>query len=305
MSKYFGIREKCPACNSSDIAEIKSVPYEEPVLKEYLMEFYASTGGGDYKYLSAANFALDKCLSCGLVYQKEIPGEELSAILYDIWIDKNVTLERQKHKDLNYFLCVAQEITSIIEYFGETPGKLKMLDFGMGWGNWCRMAKGFGCHASGMELSLERIKSALESGIEIIDWEELPNRNFHFINTDRVFEHLPEPLKTLSHLAKGLSSNGVIKINVPEGTDIEKAINAWDWKAPRDSELTLNAISPLEHLNCYSRNTLLKMAYESGLELVKIPKSSKIIPPNPSCWAQNRTASSSHWGDTYLFFKKR
>ncbi len=302
---HFISRNDCPACGSVTVSSLVSVPYSSREIKSYLTDFYASTGGPDYKYLDPANFALDKCADCRLVFQREIPGDGLSQVLYDKWIDKEVTRERQKNKDLNYFLCVAQEVVSLIEHFKRIPNTLRFLDFGMGWGNWCRMAKGYGCHASGMELSEERIIAAKECGIKIVPWDDVPGSSFDFINTDRVFEHLPAPLDTLVYLAKGLAKNGLVKINVPDGAGIEKAIDAWNWNAPRDSELTLNAVSPLEHINCYGKSTLVKMAEKAGLELVNISKSSKIIPPIPSCWAQNGTATASYWGDTYLFFEKK
>ncbi len=298
-------RKICPACGSGAVSNLVSVPYDSSEIKDYLAGFYASTGGVDYKYLDSENFALDKCADCALVFQREIPGDELSQILYDEWIDKEITKTRQQNKDLNYFLCVAQEIVSLIEHFDRIPSSLRFLDFGMGWGNWCRMAKGFGIHADGMELSEERIIAAKESGIRITDWNDLPGSGYDFINTDRVFEHLPEPLDMLKHLASGLAGNGLIKINVPEGLGIEKAIAAWNWNAPRDSELTLNAVSPLEHLNCYQKDTLIRMAGCAGLEPVNLRKSQSVKAAKNSCWAQNKTATNDYWGDTYLFFRKK
>ena len=41
--------------------------------------------------------------------------------------------------------------------------------------------------------------------------------------------------------------------------------------SPKGSKRSLNAVSPLEHINCFNRNSLIIMAYKAKLELVKIP----------------------------------
>ena len=66
------------------------------------------------------------------------------------------------------------------------------------------MAKGFGCESYGTELSEERIKYASSNGIKVIAWNEIPKHSFNFINTEQVFEHIPNPLDTLIYLKDAL-----------------------------------------------------------------------------------------------------
>ncbi|MEZ4663629.1 MAG: class I SAM-dependent methyltransferase [Caldilineaceae bacterium] len=145
------------------------------------------------------------------------------------------------------------------------------MDFGMGWGKWALMAKAFGCKSYGAELSAERIAYAESNGISVLQWDEMPNQDFDFINTEQVFEHIPEPLPTLKHLASALKPTGLIKISVPTANNISGRLRRMDWDTPKKAKLSLNPVAPLEHINFYRRSSLVKMAEKAGLEEVQIP----------------------------------
>lgn len=66
-----------------------------------------------------------------------------------------------------------------------------------------------------------------------MSWEEIPQHQFDFINTEQVFEHIPKPLETLRYLKKALKTNGVLKISVPTANDIEQRLEIMDWKIPK------------------------------------------------------------------------
>jgi 2-polyprenyl-3-methyl-5-hydroxy-6-metoxy-1,4-benzoquinol methylase len=145
------------------------------------------------------------------------------------------------------------------------PGKLKFLDFGMGWGQWCRMAGAYGCTVFGSEMSHARIAHAISVGVKIVDWEDIPKYQFDFINVNQVFEHLVNPLETIFYLCNSLKPEGIVRISVPDGSDIKRRLEINDWTAPKNSQDSLNPIAPLEHLNCYSHTSLVHMAESAGL----------------------------------------
>jgi 2-polyprenyl-3-methyl-5-hydroxy-6-metoxy-1,4-benzoquinol methylase len=242
-------------------------------MKEYLDSFYSPLGEGvEFEYLQGSYYILNECKDCGLIYQEEIPNEFLMLKLYEQWIDPQVILEEHKNnRNARHFVWVAKEIANVIQYFDTIPGQLKFLDLGMGWGEWCLMAKGLGCDVYGTEISQARIDYAKASGIKVVSWEEIPNHQFDFINTEQVFEHLADPLETLVHLKRALKPDGVIRINVPNGWDIKRRLEIWDWKAPVGSENSLNLVAPFQHINCYTYEVLVKMGQRAGLEVVVIP----------------------------------
>jgi len=192
--------------------------------------------------------------------------------LYEEWIDPIQAFETHKSTfTLQDYLYYAQEIISIIAYFKTKPSQLKFLDYGMGWGTWSKLVKAFGCQSCGTELSESRIRYAETERISIIAWEELPNHTFHFINTEQVFEHLAEPFETLVYLRKCLHSNGLLKISVPNGANIKKRLKIGDWNAPKQSRNSLNPVAPLEHINCFTYKSIIKLADIAGFRRFKLP----------------------------------
>lgn len=223
-------------------------------------------------YLEKANYIIEECLKCGLIYQKEILNDFLMEKLYEEWINPQFVFEEEERTfDLDYYARYAQEIGIIIAFFNKIPTQLNFLDFGMGWGKWLKMANSFGVNSFGTELSQTRINYAKSFGIKVIVWEELINYKFDFINTEQVFEHIPNPLETLLLLKKMLKPGGVIKISVPNGSDIKRRLKLADWSAKKGTKNSLNAISPLEHINCFNYDSIMSMADKAGLKRVKIP----------------------------------
>jgi 2-polyprenyl-3-methyl-5-hydroxy-6-metoxy-1,4-benzoquinol methylase len=141
---------------------------------------------------------------------------------------------------------------------------VRVLDFGLGWSEWANMARAFGCHVVGSELSPARIEYARSIGIEIVEWHEIPKQRFHFINTEQVFEHLVDPLDTLKHLASALEDEGLIKVSVPDaGRALKTLEKKRSFKALSLSEAM--SITPLEHINCFEHHSLVAMAKNAGL----------------------------------------
>jgi len=271
-NQWFGERKKCPACTSAEFKTIYENALDKGPVKEYLDGFYSVQGMVEHEYLKGAQYVLCECNSCGLIFQRDIPNDQLMDRLYEHWLDPKKVFElNKKEEDLGYYARYAQEVMQIFSFLNKEPASVKILDFGMGWAKWAMMVKAFGGDAYGMELSKERIEYAKANGIKVINWDEVPNHQFDLINTEQVFEHIPEPLETLKHLSKGLRSGGLIKISVPTANDIERRLKVMDWKAPKGTANSLNAVSPLEHINYYRRRTFTEMAAKAGLKEVQIP----------------------------------
>lgn len=271
-NRNFFIRKSCPVCEANNFRVIYQNRFDEEPIKGYLKSFYESQGRVEFEYLVEANYILCECKDCGLIFQRDIPNDILMERLYEHWINPQKVLDQHLQQDgLGYYSNYAQEIMQIMAFIGKNPSSLSLFDFGMGWGKWAIMAKAFGCDSYGAEISFDRIEYAKANGIKIITWEEIPQQRYDFINTEQVFEHIPEPLQTLRHLKMALKTDGIIKISVPNTNDIERRLKNMDWKAPKGSRNSLNPVAPLEHVNCFRRATLEKMASEAGMKEVFIP----------------------------------
>jgi 2-polyprenyl-3-methyl-5-hydroxy-6-metoxy-1,4-benzoquinol methylase len=269
---YFEERKSCPACLGTKSEVLLDIPYSDEKLSNYLKAFYNSQGKIDLTFLISANYTLIKCLDCSLIYQKKIPDQKLSGILYEEWIDPSIASEKSKKHDLPYYKKHINEIVDIIEYFNRNPYELNFLDFGMGWSEWSRITLSMGVNTYGIELSQDRIQFAIKHHIEVLDYKNLPESFFDFINTEQVFEHIPNPFETLQDLTKSLKSGGVIKLSVPNGMYAERNIKMQNWETDKNDLESMNVVAPLEHINCYTTESLLIMAKKNGLELVKIRK---------------------------------
>lgn len=309
MTGYnFFEREQCPACGERSIHKIYSLPEGSLVLSNYLKDFYFDQGGVDVSLLKGWSYELYQCKTCTLTFQKNILGDELMRVLYEEWINPEITLEWSKKHPLSYYLNLVEEITLMVSYFGKQPYELKFLDFGMGWAEWCKVASALGCQAYGAELSARRRDHAAKHNIEVIDIDSASPNTFDCINTEQVFEHIPHPLRSLKKLKELLKPGGLIKISVPDGYQLAKLLLINNWQAPKGTADSLNVVAPLEHINCFNHKSLLTMAKRSGLSLVtslayrKYPRSVMDVLKNSfRHWYINKVRPNK---GTYLFFQK-
>ena len=82
---------------------------------------------------------------------------------------------------------------------------------------------------------------------------------------------MPDPFGTLEYLKNALEPKGLIKIGVPNGTGIEQKLRVMDWTAPRGTPHSLMTVHPLEHINCFNRQALLRMTTRAGLNPIALP----------------------------------
>jgi SAM-dependent methyltransferase len=271
-TQYFVERDKCPCCTSPNLSGVYESRFDTSPIKEYLEDFYAPQGGIDFDYLKGAVYSLVECGECELIFQKHILNDDLMEKLYEHWIDPSKAMQRHLEADFPDLYCFnAQEIMQIIAYFKKVPSSLQFLDFGMGWSEWALMAKGFGCDAYGSELSRKRIEYAQSKGVKVTTGKEMPPLRFDFINTEQVLEHIPNPLETLIELRESLKPNGILKVSVPHGWDMARRLRIMDWKSPKTSRNSLNPVAPLEHINCFQRRSITKMASLAGLREINMP----------------------------------
>lgn len=266
MNEYFTARRECPCCRSSVCIELYRASYCADPIREYLISFYSPQGKVEFEYLRDQDYVLVECADCGLVYQREIPNDFLMRKLYEEWIDPQKCFDLyERTRGILYFGNLSSEIVRIVSLLGKPPMDLDFLDFSMGWGHWCRVAMSFGCNVHGTEFSQARIDYAKSKGVTVIDYSEIANHRYDFINTEQVFEHLPDIRTTLTYLKGSLKPSGILKINIPDGWDVKRRLKKCDWSAPKGSFDSLNLVAPLEHINCFNHTSLIVLAREAGL----------------------------------------
>ncbi|TVQ64951.1 MAG: class I SAM-dependent methyltransferase [Balneolaceae bacterium] len=266
---YFKERNKCPGCHSESYKEIYESSYTETPIKDYLIDFYDPQGGVEFEYLEGEKYSLGECSFCGMIFQKFIPGDELMKRLYEVWIDPELArMDENRSHDFDFYSDYALELLQILSHFKNNPDEIEVFDFGMGWSKWLFMARAFGCVPYGSELSKERIDYAKSNGINVLSWDQIPDYSFDFINTEQVFEHISDPLETLQYLKQSLKPGGFLKVSVPPSGDIDARLRIMNWQAKKGTRKSLNAVAPLEHINCFKRDSIIEMGKIAGLKEV-------------------------------------
>ncbi len=279
----FTARTACPACREVDARCLYECRYDQAPIADYMRRYYEAIGFIEMERLLDATYRLLQCKGCGLVYQHEVPDDALLERLYEHWIDPELARTRDRQRrDLSFYSMYTQEILQLLTALGQHPREVRVLDFGMGWGDWASMARALGCETWGVEISRSRIEHARTLGIPVVDPGRLAFERFDLINAEQVFEHLPDPLETMRTLASALRPGGLLKVCVPNGRSIVRRLRRPDWSAPRDTRRSLHAVQPLEHLNCFDHAALVSMGRRAGLRVAMIPMATQF-------------ACSTHW----------
>jgi SAM-dependent methyltransferase len=266
MNRHFVTRGRCPACDHCSTSLLFSREYQEPRLRVALENFYAHVGRLDYNALLGAEFIIQSCQNCGLLFQREVPDNFLLSKLYEEWISPekararfHLTESKARQLELQYEVKVSLMLANA------NPRLSRLLDYGCGWGEWARAAQSFGFEVWGTELSASRRAACEQAGIKVVADFALPDAYFDVISADQVFEHLPNPSDTLVLLKSKLRQGGVVRIAVPNGLHTQDALKNFDRELRRPRLGRINPIAPLEHLNCFRTSSLVHLAGRAGL----------------------------------------
>lgn len=240
-------------------------------------------------------FAVAECLSCGLIFQGTVPTSAVLGELYGEWLGKNDPLAPSKPPmPLDYYTYMAQEIMQLVAYMQKRRGlsaRLRFLDYGMGWGNWAQMAQSFGVEVYGVELSPAKIAHGESLGIKMLLPEQLPSHRFDFICTEQVIEHVTHPRDMVASLTDLLAQGGLLKISVPDGSGTKAVLRSWKWEGAQARQDDIMPIHPMEHLNCFTPESLNKLAQGCGLKPVSLPLS--LVYAYTTDWSSARLAAKN------------
>ena len=286
-------RSQCPVCAASDADTVFQQPFADAGLMRFIDGFYHHRL--DMALLANDLYQIDKCRQCGCLFQVFVLNSAGQAALYGEWVDSLASLQKKQNAPTKLFRKYAGQLETIGRLLKRPPNQIEVLEFGIGWGYWSRMATAFGYNVQGLELSPERIDHARQLGVEVI--EALPDAGPHydFIYANQVFEHLEQPLETLKQLVERLKPQGLIYLRVPDGRGIENQLRRHGWRSE------LDAIHPLEHINCFTRKSLIKMAANAGLKPVQPPLRLDFS----RLWSGLKREINDRWLTTHIYFTQQ
>ena len=266
----FETRSACPACASSAVRTRYRSRFDAPPLAQLIRDHYSIDPG----ILSAGEYRLDQCRDCGTFFQVDVGDSALLSILYSRWVPDQEEPEKRYPgyvQDVQRPLLSrdGHELMAASSWLGVPLRELVTLDYGMGWGLWARIAARLGCRSHGTDLAEARMDFARRHGVVALTDEEIERERFHFINTDQLLEHVPDPRELVARLAAALRPGGILKVSVPSQLGVEQLIGRLAEGQDRVSHAEIMPVMPLEHLNCFTPQGLLALGSAAGLECVK------------------------------------
>ncbi|MCB9647842.1 MAG: class I SAM-dependent methyltransferase [Deltaproteobacteria bacterium] len=211
-------------------------------------------------------YVIAECVACGTLFQRDVPCEDLLNELYDVWI-----APRQPEDDRGYAFDVqhpalsrdGHELMSAAAHLGIPLDQMVVLDWGMGWAGWARVAASLGCRAHGYDIAQSRQDLAATYGVAP------DNASYDFINTEQFLEHSTDPRGIVEQLAGKLKPGGILKISVPGQAKVREVLADISCGRASLSDRRLMPLHPLEHLNCFSREALTRIGAPFGLRPVR------------------------------------
>jgi 2-polyprenyl-3-methyl-5-hydroxy-6-metoxy-1,4-benzoquinol methylase len=280
----FRDRKLCPICGTENFNVYLDLPYGEGKVGDFLYTYYKleqlMTRQTFQKRFSDARYRLAECNEFSCAFQIAVPDTSLAAEIYGTWVDFNNASENAL-LDLDLYSsqhCYSEalKICNLVQVAGtgKRLGEQKILDFGMGHGSFALALKACFVQTYGFDFAEDRQQHGASLGIKMVKGEEISKQGgFDFINTEQVFEHLPNPLDTAKVLASALLPGGILKISVPYSRSMESHDFQIDWSASRYARQSPTPLHPIEHLQYYRRPSLLNMAARLGLQKIEMPRS--------------------------------
>ena len=250
--------KNCKICGKQGLQFFEK-KYSLNEFNEFFENFYGPKHIDILKqYLKDDYFSILKCFDCNFIWQKFIPDEHFSNTLYEEVINKEQSLKKSKKLASLLLKRYQFNFNTIYNYLKKT--KINVLDFGAGWGTWLTSLDNEKVNRFAFEISPSRKSHLNHLGIKVLNDLSIKNYDnyFDYIRLEQVLEHIPD-LDTCMVLIKKLSKkNTILEVGVPDG---KKLI-----KDSKFISITKGPIQPLEHLNCFSNQSLKKFMMKYNFE---------------------------------------
>ena len=214
------------------------------------------------------------CSNCGFVYvNPRLKNEQLNSIYLHNYF---------KNKEYGYIGYELQEVLRkknferwLKDAASFLPGgkPIRALDVGCAAGYCLDIMKSKGWDAEGLELEAEMFEVLMQSGYSVSKTrlEELSTaQKYSVITLFDVIEHIPDLDKAFQQLFNLLEEDGIIIIVTPDHNSIQRKIFRKKWFQYK----------PIEHIQYFSRQTLIAFAGRNGLDMVVHKRSGQYADTN-------------------------
>ncbi len=223
-----------------------------------------------------------KCTECGTLVGIHFPGPEIATVLNDetdfygqeYW--QNYLVEQHNYPDISTrarFDLSERAIFWLKAVLRYCLPPSNSLELGCGHGGFVALMQQAGFEAAGLELSHWLINYAQENFsvpmyLGPIEKQNIPPESLDLILLMDVFEHFPDPVRTIEVCSQLLKPDGKIFIQTPK-YDHQMSFAELE----QNQDPFLKQIKPIEHVYLFSRQAIQKFFSQSSVEFVEF------IPP--------------------------
>jgi len=254
-------RTECPFCKNNQFKSLYQKNYNSKILTDFLNNYY--NNDKITEVLESEIYEICECVNCLGLFQKNIPNKQLSFFLYENLISSESSFQKKlqfSSKNFKEYFGDAQIIEGLIN---KENYKIKILEFGCGWGFWTKFMKSLNFDVETVEISSPRVKY-LEK-IDIKNYKNMENieKKYDLIFSNQVLEHIPNPKYTLGVLKEKLLDGGFMFHKFPS-TFLFKRRLSKNYIPHKD------CAHPLEHINLINKKCFKKMCDLLNMEMIKV-----------------------------------
>lgn len=251
-------RSECPFCKKDKLKSIYKINYSSKELSIFIQNYFKSKELNEI--LKNDYYNLIECLSCKGIFQKFIPSDKLSNFIYNDVISTNESYNKKVNYIKNNEKKLNQDFQMISNLFDNKLDKIKILEFGCGWGFWSKFMQSKSLKVSTCEFSEKRHQYLIKNGIKNYKFLDEVSDKFDFIYSEEVLEHLTSPLDTLDKLNRILKKDGYMFHRFPSSFLFKTKLN--EKYIPKK-----DCAHPLEHINIIKKKSFIHMSKILNLKI--------------------------------------
>lgn len=266
----FTNRKACISCGCTTLNELSSGRFDEGAVHRFIDE--SPWGEHPAHFLKGLPWSFVSCKDCNLMFHRYILDPIWNERRFSKWMTQEAieTFEKPFKTPENDFRKAAQHTAHVLRIEQLTrnirgTNRVKLLDFGCGYGEFLSMCSKFGFDAVGVDRSSAKRDNGSYAKV-FPEIEDITNiAPFHVLTLFEVLEHVDEPHNLMLYLRDLLIKDGILVLETPDCTGVNNIETRYDY----------DKIHPLEHINGFTLDTLTSFAARLGF--VRITKPSTIV----------------------------
>lgn len=264
----FTERNTCISCGDTRLIELSAGHFDEGAVRRFIEE--DPWGEHPAPFLRGKPWSYVACKNCGLAFHRFILDPVWNERRFSKWMSQEAieAFEKPFKTTANEFSKAAsytahamqiEQLTRVLRG-SEAP---RVLDFGCGYGGFLSMCSMYGFEAYGVDRSSAKRDNNSYTKVfaEIEDITGIPR--FHAMTLFEVLEHLDDPHGLMLRLREQLVTGGILVLETPNCSGVHNIETRYDY----------GKIHPLEHINGFTPETLIRFAARLGFAQIRKPVS--------------------------------